>query len=71
MSWLRRIFKAVRRTPAEQVIAVIDKIIDLAGDSRERYRELITKAAAKGDLDGPFDAFVAANRRAKDYIEEG
>lgn len=70
MSWLSRLLSRGRKVPVEQITSVLGSILDRVRDVEE-YRAAIAQAAARGDLDAAFHTFQAANRRARDYIENG
>jgi len=70
MSWLSRILGRSRQAPVDQIAGVINRILERADDIAD-YRRALIEAAQAGDLDGPFETFRAANRRARDYIENG
>lgn len=70
MSWLSRLLGRAPKIPLEQVGSVLGSILESARDLAE-YRAAIMKAAARGDLDGPFHTWTAANRRARDFIDNG
>lgn len=70
MSFIGRLFRRAQKLPLEQVGSALAMILERARDLGE-YRAELVRAAQRGDLDGPFHAFQAANRRARDYIENG
>lgn len=70
MSFLGRLFRRAQKLPLEQIGSALATILERAR-SLDDYRAELAKAAVRGDLDGPFHAFRAANRRARDYIENG
>lgn len=69
--WLSRLLRRSQALPVEQIAAVAAQILDRVGEDRDAWRRELAKAAEAGDLDAPFEAYQAANRRARRYIKEG
>lgn len=70
MSWLSRLFQRAPKVPVDQIASALGSILARARDLNE-YRAALAQAAQRGDLDGPFHTWKAANRRADDYIRHG
>jgi hypothetical protein len=68
--WLSRILGRGRNVPVEQIAGAIGTILERV-QSLQEYRAALAQAAARGDLDAAFNTFQAANRRARDFIENG
>ncbi len=70
MSWLSTLLSRGRKAPVEQIASALGTILEQARSLAD-YRAALAQAAARGDLDGAFHTFQAANRRARDFIENG
>ncbi len=70
MGWLSRLLSRRPVLEAGQLAKTLASIASKVAN-RDEYRAELVKAAEAGDLDAPYDAWEAANKRAREYIQNG